>query len=64
MWGAPDEFVETDRMWGVWRFKRGFNGQVVRHIGAWDYVVRPLWYRTYTQLIPKYINFLRSKKRD
>jgi lipid II:glycine glycyltransferase (peptidoglycan interpeptide bridge formation enzyme) len=37
MWGAPDDFVETDSMWGVYEFKRGFRGTVVRHVGAWDY---------------------------
>jgi lipid II:glycine glycyltransferase (peptidoglycan interpeptide bridge formation enzyme) len=61
-WGAPDEFVETDRLWGVWRFKDGFQGEVVRHIGAWDYPVRPLLYWTYTQAIPKYLNLLRRKR--
>ncbi|MCB9421134.1 MAG: peptidoglycan bridge formation glycyltransferase FemA/FemB family protein [Ardenticatenaceae bacterium] len=60
-WGAPDEFVETDRMWGVWRFKDGFNGQVVRHIGAWDFVIRPFWYWLYTVALPKYLDFLRSR---
>ncbi len=60
-WGAPDEFTEDDRMWGVWRFKRGFNGRVVRHIGAWDYVARPFWYWFYTKAIPKYLNLLRKK---
>jgi hypothetical protein len=24
-------------MWGVYEFKRGFKGEVRRHIGAWDY---------------------------
>jgi lipid II:glycine glycyltransferase (peptidoglycan interpeptide bridge formation enzyme) len=61
-WGAPDEFVESDPLWGVWRFKAGFNGQVVRHIGAWDFVVRPLLYQLYTVVLPKYLNFLRSRK--
>ncbi|MFQ5400484.1 MAG: lipid II:glycine glycyltransferase FemX [Anaerolineae bacterium] len=60
-WGAPDEFVETDRLWGVWRFKAGFNGRVVRHIGAWDYVARPFWYWLYTIALPKYLNLLRSR---
>ncbi len=60
-WGAPDEFTEEDRMWGVWRFKRGFNGRVVHHIGAWDYVVRPFWYWLYTTAIPQYLNLLRKK---
>jgi lipid II:glycine glycyltransferase (peptidoglycan interpeptide bridge formation enzyme) len=58
-WGAPDEFVEDDPLWGVWRFKSGFNGQVVRHIGAWDFPARPFWYWIYTAVIPKYIAFLR-----
>lgn len=61
-WGAPDEFVETDRMWGVWRFKAGFNGEVVRFIGAWDYPARPLLYRLYTQAIPRYLNMLRGRR--
>lgn len=61
-WGAPDEFTEADRMWGVWRFKAGFNGQVVRFMGAWDYPVRPILYRIYTQTIPRYLNYLRRRR--
>jgi lipid II:glycine glycyltransferase (peptidoglycan interpeptide bridge formation enzyme) len=64
LWGAPDEFDESDRLWGVWRFKAGFNGEVVRFIGAWDYPARPLWYRLYTQVIPRYLDFLRSRRGD
>lgn len=61
-WGAPDEFVETDRLWGVWRFKAGFQGQVVRHIGAWDFPVRPFWYWLYVVIYPRYLNILRYRK--
>jgi lipid II:glycine glycyltransferase (peptidoglycan interpeptide bridge formation enzyme) len=61
-WGAPDDFVESDRLWGVWRFKAGFSGQVVRHIGAWDFPVRPLLYQLYTVALPKYLNYLRRRK--
>ena len=61
-WGAPDEFEETDRMWGVWRFKAGFSGEVVRFIGAWDYTPRPLLYRLYTQAIPRYLDLLRARR--
>lgn len=28
-----------DGLWGVWRFKQGFGGQVVRYMGAWDKVL-------------------------
>jgi lipid II:glycine glycyltransferase (peptidoglycan interpeptide bridge formation enzyme) len=61
-WGAPDTFDESDRLWGVWRFKAGFNGEVVRFIGAWDYTSRPLLYRLYTQAIPRYLDLLRSRR--
>ena len=61
-WGAPDVFDESDRLWGVWRFKAGFNGEVVRFIGAWDYTSRPLLYRLYTQAIPRYLDRLRSRR--
>ncbi|MEW5989154.1 MAG: peptidoglycan bridge formation glycyltransferase FemA/FemB family protein [Chloroflexota bacterium] len=59
-WGAPDEFVESDPLWGVWRFKAGFNGRVVRHVGAWDYPARPFWYWLYTAVMPRYLDFSRS----
>jgi len=60
-WGAPDIFEEDDPLWGVWRFKAGFNGKVIRHIGAWDYPARPFWYWIYTVVMPRYLDFLRSR---
>ncbi len=47
MWGAPTVFTEDDPLWGVWRFKRGFGGQVVRTLGAWDYAAHGWLYRLY-----------------
>ncbi len=54
-WGAPDNFEESDSMWGVYNFKRGFRGTVTRHIGAWDYAPYPLLYRAYTEIMPRLI---------
>jgi lipid II:glycine glycyltransferase (peptidoglycan interpeptide bridge formation enzyme) len=54
MWGIPDEDRETledqftrrsDGLWGVYRFKRGFGGDLVRTVGAWDRVYAALRYR-------------------
>lgn len=58
-WGAPDEFTESDPMWGVYRFKDGFGGTVVRHIGAWDYAPSPLRYWAYERLMPGVLRIMR-----
>jgi peptidoglycan pentaglycine glycine transferase (the first glycine) len=56
LWGVPDHtepyleehFMErSDGLWGVYRFKRGFGGEVRRTIGAWDRVYRPSIYKLY-----------------
>jgi peptidoglycan pentaglycine glycine transferase (the first glycine) len=56
LWGVPDQDTETleaqftqrtDGLWGVYRFKRGFGGQLTRTIGPWDRVYGPLRYRLY-----------------
>lgn len=41
-----DAFPGHD-LWGVYRFKQGFGGHVVRYIGAWDKPVNALGYRIY-----------------
>ena len=61
LWGAPDELIETDPLWGVYRFKAGLGADFVRHIGAYDYPAwRPLYW-LYTVAIPKYLNLLRRR---
>jgi len=61
MWGAPDVLDERDPMWGVYRFKAGFGGQLTRHIGAYDLPLsRPL-YRLYTLVMPRYLALLRRR---
>jgi lipid II:glycine glycyltransferase (peptidoglycan interpeptide bridge formation enzyme) len=56
LWGVPDDDLETleaeftqrsDGLWGVYRFKRGFGGALVRMVGAWDLVCAPARYRLY-----------------
>lgn len=56
LWGIPDEDEATleaqfqersDGLWGVYGFKRGWGGAVVRSLGAWDKVYNPLIYNAY-----------------
>jgi peptidoglycan pentaglycine glycine transferase (the first glycine) len=60
-WGAPDTFDASDRMWGVYEFKRGFNGVVTRLIGAWDYAPNPLLYWAYATAMPRLLALLRRR---
>jgi lipid II:glycine glycyltransferase (peptidoglycan interpeptide bridge formation enzyme) len=57
LWGIPEADEETleeqftqrsDGLWGVYRFKRGFGGQVKHSMGAWDRVYNPWLYRLYS----------------
>ncbi len=56
LWGVPDEDEETleahftgrsDGLWGVYRFKRGFGGELKRAAQAMDHVYSPLLYKLY-----------------
>lgn len=56
LWGVPDEEFEileeqftrrADGLWGVYRFKRGFGGELKRSPGPWDRVFRPGLYWLY-----------------
>ncbi|MBN1260969.1 MAG: peptidoglycan bridge formation glycyltransferase FemA/FemB family protein [Anaerolineae bacterium] len=52
LWGIPDvdeteleaAFAErSDGLWGVYRFKRGFGGEVIRYTGLWEKSLSPLY---------------------
>lgn len=62
-WGIPDEIGQdptltalaaqrSDGLWGVYRFKEGFGGRVVRYMGAYDYAYVPPVYAAGTTLWP------------
>ena len=61
LWGAPDVFDESDSMWGVFRFKDGLGGKVIRTLGAWDFAPSPLWYKLYSEIIPRVLDVMRSR---
>jgi lipid II:glycine glycyltransferase (peptidoglycan interpeptide bridge formation enzyme) len=64
LWGAPDDFNESDSMWGVFRFKEGLGGRVSRTLGAWDYPTHPLIYKLYTQVLPKILDVMRRRGKE
>lgn len=62
LWGAPDAFDESDRMWGVYQFKRGFRGTVQQHIGAYDFAPNKLIYAAFTGALPRIRNLVRRHR--
>jgi lipid II:glycine glycyltransferase (peptidoglycan interpeptide bridge formation enzyme) len=61
LWGAPDVFEDSDSMWGVYRFKEGLGGEVVRTLGAWDFAPNPFWYKMYSEIIPRMLDLMRAR---
>ncbi len=61
LWGAPDEFVETDPLWGVYRFKEGLGGTVHRFLGAWDLPTNRMLYRLYSKTLPGLLDIMRIR---
>lgn len=62
LWGIPDlnedeleaAFTRKEShkgLWGVYRFKRGFGGKILRSVGAWDRVYYPSLYQVYMQVL-------------
>lgn len=56
LWGVPNADLETletlftersDGLWGVYRFKRGFGGEIRRAPDPWERVYNPLLYALY-----------------
>ncbi len=56
LWGIPDADFDTleaefrqrhEGLWGVYRFKRGFGGQIIKNMGAYDYIYKPILYKLY-----------------
>jgi len=56
LWGVPDADQATledgflqrkDGLWGVYRFKRGFGGELRRSVNPWQRIYQPLFYPFY-----------------
>lgn len=62
LWGIPDAAPQTleaefqsrsDGLWGVYGFKRGWGGDVVRTAGAWDKPLIPPLYWLYRKILAR-----------
>lgn len=64
LWGAPDVFDESDSMWGVFRFKEGLGGEVVRTLGAFDFAPNLFWYKLYADVMPRLLDVMRARGKE
>jgi len=52
--GVSGDLSEDNPLYGLYRFKKGFNGTFTEFIGEYDLVFSPFYYRLWTNLEPLY----------
>ncbi|MCX5779568.1 MAG: peptidoglycan bridge formation glycyltransferase FemA/FemB family protein, partial [Firmicutes bacterium] len=62
--GVSGDMDESNPLYGLYRFKKGFNGELIEFVGDWDRVYSPSLYFAWTRILPRYRQWTRkiSKK--
>jgi len=58
--GVSGDMDESNPLYGLYRFKKGFGGQLVEFIGEWDQIISPLFYWMWTHMLPIYQKKIRG----
>lgn len=58
--GVPGQLTEDNPLYGLYRFKKGFNGEYTEFIGEWDLVYRPAVYFLWNTLEPIYSDVIKN----
>lgn len=58
--GVSGDLDENNPLYGLYRFKKGFNGDLVEFVGDWDRVYSPAFYCAWTRLLPFYMKNIRG----
>ncbi|HNI09732.1 MAG TPA: peptidoglycan bridge formation glycyltransferase FemA/FemB family protein [bacterium] len=64
-WGVPANPTETSPLWGVYRFKKGFNETETRWVGTYELVFNRFWYFVFEKAAVAFktaIRFLKTGK--
>lgn len=59
--GVSGDLDENNPLYGLYRFKKGFNGEFTEFAGEWDRVYSPVFYWLWTRVLPLYLNLTRSR---
>ena len=63
LWGIPANPLEGHPLWGVYRFKKGFNAKLFKFVGAYDYPFNKVLYKMFDSAIIIYQNLIRLIKK-
>ncbi|WP_061213065.1 lipid II:glycine glycyltransferase FemX [Syntrophomonas wolfei] len=58
--GVSGDLDEDNPLYGLYRFKKGFNGDLLEFVGEWDKVYSPLFYWLWTKVLPVYLKLSRA----
>jgi len=58
--GVSGDLDEDNPLYGLYRFKKGFNGDLVEFVGEWDKVYSPFFYWLWTKVLPVYLKLSRE----
>ena len=62
-YGITGDFRKENPLYGLYLFKKSFGGHVVELIGEFDYIISPLWYKTYKIAFATYHKLKNLKKK-
>lgn len=58
--GVPGNLTEDNPLYGLFRFKKGFNGEYTEFMGEYDLVYQPFFYWLYQTMEPVYYKGVRK----
>jgi lipid II:glycine glycyltransferase (peptidoglycan interpeptide bridge formation enzyme) len=58
--GVSGDLDESNPLYGLYRFKKGFNGLFTEFVGDWDTVYSRFYYALWTHVLPLYMKTTRS----
>ncbi len=65
--GVPGHLTEENPLYGLYKFKKGFNGDYCEFIGEYDLIYQPFFYKMYQTFEPMYYvgvrKLIRMKKK-
>ena len=62
-YGITGDFRKENPLYGLYLFKKSFDGKVVELIGEFDLIISPFWYHTYNIAFATYHNIKNLKKK-